>query len=489
MALRLMEKIHLDNPNCSPQELQQIIRSNLKNPLEIHHFNHKNHSLVKVNLFVQDNGFQPQMSPFMHPIYNKNEQSTMHFLTRDFPDPDWELANDPVSRYIEKQPHMCILSTFEPDTLGLEKMMIKDSVVKQKLPGFDPNGVCVVKTIGPMLPLNQMVQVLGYLEHPLEDMEDLLFVLPTIHCVSFSILTLQDLIPKSMPILDIKYLRMNLIKSLKNELLGDVLAAEYVAAHLFYRMYFGLISSKRIGGVPTSNFSLNIYHPLFKSSGVDFLLREAWPMTKRLAISIDTLQNSFMQPEQDRFEELGLCFGELQQPDHTLFLLDESKMDTGKLQDRGVKNVKALQNCIDFGLVDYEVPFGTFDKESNFSFLSVGKNPSLLNMTCKLPLLPAVDCQPEPVSLDANVKYFIASMKEKPFVISDEMENVIQEDFTADQALARQNGLPTDDGTLLMQRLVLSECIAKSYGYDTLTKDSWEKAGKMEKDRLRRLLK
>jgi hypothetical protein len=231
-----------------------------------------------------------------------------------------------------------------------------------------------------------------------------------------------------------------------------------------------------------------VYHPELKSAGLCDVLEKAWPLFKRLDINIESLQNSFMQPAQDRFEDLGLCHGDLQQPDHTLFVLDESKMDAGKLQDRGVRNVKALQNCIDFGLVDYEVPFGSFSNESNFSFMSLGQSPSLLSMTYRLPLVPVV-AQSDSIPLDDHVKYFIASMKEAPFEISSEMERTIQEDFATEQVLAREQNLPTDDGTLLMQRLVLAECIAKSYGYHSLNKDAWDKAGKMEKERLSRLVK
>jgi hypothetical protein len=185
----------------TPQEMLQIIRSKLENPLEIHHFDQKNHSVVKVTVFVQDNGFQSQVSPLEHAIFNKDETSTMNFITRDYPDPGWQLMDVPVTKYLEKQPHVCILSNFDA-SIGLEKLNLKESIVKQKLPGFDSNGVCVVKTIGPMLPLNQMVQVIGYFERPIEQCDDLLFSFPVIHCVDFQILGLKDLIPPSVTAFD-----------------------------------------------------------------------------------------------------------------------------------------------------------------------------------------------------------------------------------------------------------------------------------------------
>ena len=55
------------------------------------------------------------------------------------------------------------------------------------------------------------------------------------------------------------------------------------------------------------------------------------------------------------------------------------------------------------------------------------------------------------------------------------MVKIIQEDFATVQVLARNQNLPTVDGTLLMQRLVLAECMAKSYGLLSLNRDAWDK--------------
>ncbi len=87
-----------------------------------------------------------------------------------------------------------------------------------------------------------------------------------------------------------------------------------------------------------------------------------------------------MVPTQERHEEYGLCSGELQKPNHSLFLLDETNLQPGQLKDQGIQNLKAIQSCIDFGLVEYQIPYASFEKESNFSFLVIGKSKSLLNV-------------------------------------------------------------------------------------------------------------
>jgi stage V sporulation protein SpoVS len=237
-----MDTLHLNHPQNSAHELVEIMKQNV--PENIPWIGSDlsrvaNHSLVRARVFVQDNGFNLQMTPFIHPIRRGNEQKTMNFVVRDYPDSDWDMIDAPVTRYIEKQPHMCILQDFEPLegdlSQKLERLAVEETVLGQKLPGTDKNRICVVKTLGPMLPLNQIVEIVGYFEHPMQGETELLLMTPTIHCIEFKMIHVHDYVPKSLQF-DVPNLRMNLIKALKTQLLGDVFAAEYMAAHMFYRM-------------------------------------------------------------------------------------------------------------------------------------------------------------------------------------------------------------------------------------------------------------
>jgi stage V sporulation protein SpoVS len=237
-----MDTLHLSHPQNSAHELLEIMKQNV--PKHIQWIGSDlsrvpNHSLVRARVFVQDNGFNLQMTPFIHPIRRGNEQKTMNFVVRDYPDDDWDMIDAPVTRYIEKQPHMCILQDFETISSDIDQKLRnlseQDTVLGQKLPGTDKNRICVVKTLGPMLPLNQIVEIVGYFERPIEGESELLLMTPTIHCVEFKLIRVHDYVPESISF-DVPNLRMNLIKALKTPLLGDVFAAEYMAAHMFYRM-------------------------------------------------------------------------------------------------------------------------------------------------------------------------------------------------------------------------------------------------------------
>jgi hypothetical protein len=78
-------------------------------------------------------------------------------------------------------------------------------------------------------------------------------------------------------------------------------------------------------------------------------------------------------------------------------------------------------------------------------------------------------------------------MKSTPFEISPDLEKVIHSDFIKQQAELRESGSETDDGTKLLCRIILAECIAKSYGYSKMTRDAWEKSGTLELARNQRL--
>jgi hypothetical protein len=67
-------------------------------------------------------------------------------------------------------------------------------------------------------------------------------------------------------------------------------------------------------------------------------MSDTWPFTKKIDLSLDNLNTKlWMQSRQidEEDQELGLCMGELQAPNHTLFMIND-KMTTGTLVERGI---------------------------------------------------------------------------------------------------------------------------------------------------------
>merc|ERR1719428_2585862 len=86
------------------------------------------------------------------------------------------------------------------------------------------------------------------------------------------------------------------------------------------------------------------------------------PRVCRLQLSIDELNKGRWRPQKD-FDLNRLVAGKLQLAPGTMLLLDETKMDAGKLQPEGVESLKAVGTLVgeqrlsaDIGGMEYFFP-------------------------------------------------------------------------------------------------------------------------------------
>ena len=63
----------------------------------------------------------------------------------------------------------------------------------------------------------------------------------------------------------------------------------------------------------------------------------------------------------------------------------------------------------------------------------------------------------------------------------------IENDFITMQKVAREKGQASDDGSELLNLLILAESMCKSYGKRQLEQDIWDKVKRMEQERLGRI--
>ena len=305
--------------------------------------------------------------------------------------------------YIQKQPHYAII-------VGDVQMPINyndqvKSKINTKYPNLDIQKLVVIKTFDgmEMMKLNTLVKLRGILEYSniteWDDELDLLYYLPTIHCIEYKETSITDYVSgdrKMSIITDVemeveahtnvevianqlkdttigsKFNRNDLIKMFKGAFDGDLLAAEYMVCQLFHS------STKRMGGVPTSKFNLNIYGMELNLNSVSNALEQVWPLVSQLELSINELNQTMMQSSQN--EMMGLRMGRLQKPNHTIFIIDETNLSEGVLNANGIDNIKAVQYCMDYQTVQYRIPYGQFETDSNFNFLMLGRESSLLQV-------------------------------------------------------------------------------------------------------------
>lgn len=94
------------------------------------------------------------------------------------------------------------------------------------------------------------------------------------------------------------------------------------------------------------------------------LLAELLPLTHTLPLSLPLLNKEPFSPES---KDEDLHSGALQLPQGTVLLVTESGVQEGKLIDRGVLNVQALQEVMTTQTLSYAFPFSAFSFPTDIS--------------------------------------------------------------------------------------------------------------------------
>eukprot|EP00741_Cyanophora_paradoxa_P016837 tig00020943_g16261.t1 len=320
--------------------------------------------------------------------------------------------------------------------------------------------------------------------------------LPAIHCVAFR--TLVDHNPAapvpSAPSFaaaaqaaraSLPGVRAELVSYLARGLRGDRLAAEY--------LLLGLVSSvsDRQGETVLGKFSLNLTHA-GPELGPDparrlhALLSSVYPRSALLPLSIASLGSFSMAPSRDpRSNRLQAGFLQLAAGTH--LLVDETAMDEGKLQERGVKNLGALAMAMQRQVCAYDWAYYTteFPLDVTFAVLSHGK--SMLPADCRLRIVSdgaaAGEPQPEPSGewLQAARRYLAIARHPPHFAIDESVSLMVEEDFVR----ARKEEPKTGPETLHLW-LTLARLVALSRGEEGISREAWAHMRALEAERARR---
>ncbi|CAL1163201.1 unnamed protein product [Cladocopium goreaui] len=177
------------------------------------------------------------------------------------------------------------------------------------------------------------------------------------------------------------------IKSLQKCLAGDVLAAEYILALSVARVY-GNNGNRSLG-----HWSLNIsgWPEDLSVAALVEAISNLLPRVVHLPVTAQSLSTEQWKPRKD-FEANRLQTGQLQLAPGTLLILDETNMEVGKLDEAGVKALRAIQALdseqmllIDFDRYEVQIPL-----EVNCLYVS-NKSSMLKNADILLPLRPQLN--------------------------------------------------------------------------------------------------
>ncbi|XP_022205941.2 mini-chromosome maintenance complex-binding protein [Nilaparvata lugens] len=287
--------------------------------------------------------------------------------------------------------------------------------------------------------------------------------------------------------------RAELHSILSKVLLGDNLAADYLLLHLLSTVF------QRKDALVLGKCCLNLSN-LPKGSQYSKLLynflTNLVPTSHYEPMSLESLNSSKFVPKKN-YETSRLESGILQMSKNTLLVLDETKMQAGQLNDRGVRNVQALTGLINFQKVDYDFQYYPVEFPMDIRVLVLSEGKSMLPSDFDV-CLDYADTTPEYIeelfveagrfverqSLTDTLRAYLTTVANLAYQFSDDVETKITEDFVK-MRRERQKTSSQD----LHNLLVLARLFSLSRGCTTLSKETWEIVQDMEEQRRLRMEK
>mmetsp|Transcript_17568 Transcript_17568/g.71092 ORF Transcript_17568/g.71092 Transcript_17568/m.71092 type:complete len:477 (-) Transcript_17568:584-2014(-) len=230
--------------------------------------------------------------------------------------------------------------------------------------------------------LNQMIEVVGILEDGdtiengfEEEMEpsDLGVAVRKVHAISVKTLNELEASPfaeafsspelfsdsRNQLKMALPELRQQLMESLRSALMGDELAAEYALTSLVSRV------ERRTDTMVVGKFSLNLILPKeLPASKVISTLETLCPRVHVIPITIQSLNTENFIPRKN-YAQNRLQSSRLQLPEGTILVLDETNLEPGQLNERGLKNLSALKEIITRQVLSYDFEFYQMEVNTN----------------------------------------------------------------------------------------------------------------------------
>ncbi|KAI0075471.1 hypothetical protein K474DRAFT_1664215 [Panus rudis PR-1116 ss-1] len=230
------------------------------------------------------------------------------------------------------------------------------------------------------------------------------------------------------------------------------------------------------------------YHPT-----LTHVLSHLLPLTHTLPLSLPFLNTIPFAPES---KDEDLHAGALQLPKGSVLLITEGGVQEGKLHERGIVNVHALQEVMSSQTLSYNFPFSSFSFPTDVSciVLSEGRKSAFFRTDLVVPLRPQTSAanvnlykpassinMPPPQRLTAFRDLIVGAQSGK-VQVSEATSEYIQQDFVTERQ--RNKAVTGDD---LIRRMTVAKLYALSQHKTELTIDIWEQAKTLDEQRLARL--
>ncbi|KAI1317505.1 hypothetical protein EDD11_008312 [Mortierella claussenii] len=268
-------------------------------------------------------------------------------------------------------------------------------------------------------------------------------------------------------------IRTDLIRYIASAVYGDLLAAELVLLHFLARVH------SRPSGTVLGKFSLNLRDSTANSPVARALARvmtNILPKVHTIPMSLQNLNNHFFFPRGDE----QLSSGILQVTRGTAMLLDETIMEEGTLVDKGLKNLKAISDVSQYQTLNYVFPFNNLEFQTDISLLIVSNGNSLVPVDSAITLKPepsTAELLTEPTAEQVSAfRKYISVLRLAEYNFSEEMAKEIEMEFMEQRKAATAAGTRLMTPNELASNISLARLVALSWGEQTLSRQSWERA-------------
>lgn len=263
---------------------------------------------------------------------------------------------------------------------------------------------------------------------------------------------------------------------LQEALLGDALAAEFMICHFVSSVYL------RQDVIALGKYSMNL-------SGVTKGLQEQQYTTclynlisslvtqsHLFSMTLNNMNNTVFTPKKD-YKSNRLMSGLLQLSQHTHLVVDETVLTAGQLDAKGVQNLTALGNVINWQKADYDFQYHQIEQHTNIPVLILSEGRAMITSDVEVRLEPKhtnvstaftqIHSKLTPDLLQ-RLRSYLTTARLMSYTLSDEMQKMVQDDFV--DSRKNENGITASD---LHSLLVLARLVAVSCGETSLTPDIW----------------
>lgn len=403
-------------------------------------------------------------------------------------------------------------------------LVSREHLLNYPLPDV-PSKSCIVKIYNENenLKLNDMIEVIGFLSVDpslsgefKEDKDSMLelqiessveiithnpppSLVPRLHAVHVQKLEhcnplLSNSVDQGVILSEANAAREHLLKALTELLLGDQLAAEYLICHLIACVYL------RQDTMNLGQFCMNLSnlptqkYPNYAQQLYD-IIKQFVTKSYYLPLTIENMNTLTLLPKKD-YECNRLASGVLQLSKDTHLILDETKMEQGRLDATGVNNIAALGKMIMTQKVEYDFKYYKMEFDSDISVLILSEGKSLLPSDYHVPLKPEessleiFDAIVEAATyylkedLMNMIRAYLTNLKLVKYSITEDLQFVENDFIDMRSKSSSDNPVTADD---LHRLLVLARLVSLSRGHDTLSKECWDITKAMETERLHRV--